>query len=89
MATFNVKTSVTAPAEITIPLVRADQAETSNIFRIVFEVFLSLFSTMLGYVLALEKPSNFHWVILAGCLIFCVVFLCISMYFTRKSKNIS
>ena len=32
---------VSCPSEITVPLVRADYLETSNIFRIFFEVFLS------------------------------------------------
>ena len=41
MATINVKTTVSAPSEINIPLVRADYHAMSNVFRVFFEVFLA------------------------------------------------
>jgi hypothetical protein len=58
MARINVRVTVTAPEEISIPSVRANYSSTANIFRVFFENFLSLslslFSTLLGYVLSLR-----------------------------------
>ena len=86
MARINVKATVTAPEEINIPLVRADHASTSNIFRIFFEIFLSIFSCMLGFVLSLPKTEKIHWVSLTIFGIASFAFLFISINFSNQSK---
>lgn len=88
MAKIDVKATVTAPAEVTIPLVRADHHETSNIFRVCFEVFMSLFSGLLGYVLSLKNPEAIHFVSLTICGLAALVFLIITFIYGRKSKNV-
>ena len=88
MAKIDVKATVTAPAEVTIPLVRADHHETSNIFRIFFEIFISLFSGLLGYVLSIETPDKIHYFSLTICGIAAIVFLIISFIYGKKSKNV-
>ena len=88
MAQINVEANITAPATVTIPLVRADHHETSNIFRVCFEVFLSLFSGLLGYTLSLQSPEMIHYVSLSICGIAATVFLIITFVYERKSKNV-
>lgn len=88
MARINVNANVTAPAEITIPLVRADHHETSNIFRVCFEVFLSLFSGLLGVVLSIKNPEAIHYVSLAICGLASIVFLIITFMYGNKSKSV-
>lgn len=87
MASINVKTTVTAPAEINIPLVRADHAITTNIFRVFFEVFLSLFSSVFGYVLALEKTTPLHWIFLSVMGIAALAFGISACLFSRKARQ--
>lgn len=62
MPNLNVKANVTAPAEINIPLVRADQLHTSNVFRIVFEVCLAFFASLIGVMLSINEPTGLHWI---------------------------
>lgn len=62
MPILNVKANVTAPAEINIPLVRADQLHTNNVFRIVFEVCLAVFASLIGVMLSIDEPTRLHWV---------------------------
>ena len=88
MAQITVKTSVTAPSEITIPLVRADHAATSNVFRICFEIFLSLFSSLLGFILGMQNPTNFHWVALIACGFATASFLGLNMYFRSEAAKV-
>lgn len=86
MAQINVKTSVTGPTEINIPLVRADHVSQSNVFRVCFEVGLSLSSTLLGFVLGLPTPTSFHWLTLAIVGVATGIFLIMSLSATRQSK---
>ena len=88
MARIDVKTNVSAPSEINIPLIRADHASTSNVFRVFFEVFLSLFSTMLGYVLGLANRQLIHWVFLAVCGLSALAFLLLNVFYGRESKKV-
>ena len=74
MATINVKAIVTAPSEINIPLIRADDLRTSNSYRVFFEIFLSGFWATFGVVLTIDKPTIAHWVLFGASLIFTVVF---------------
>jgi hypothetical protein len=88
MARINVKATVTAPQEINIPLVRADHSATANIFRVFFEVFLSLFSTLLGYTLGLSTPTRIHWTFLAVTGLSAAAFAILSFTFSRKAHQV-
>lgn len=87
MARIDIRANVLAPSEINIPLVRADHHETSNVFRAFFEIFLSLFSGLLGYVLSLERVEPIHYVALAITGVGAASFMVVSMYFSSRSKD--
>jgi purine-cytosine permease-like protein len=86
MAKIDVKTIVTAPSEINIPLIRADHAGTSNVFRICFEISLSIFSTLLGYMLGLKDPQPIHWAFIAVAFGATISFLLLGRHFSKESK---
>ena len=60
MAKIDVPTTVTAPDEINIPLIRADYHAVSNIFRVAFEVFLACFSGFLGAALTMPQRETVY-----------------------------
>ena len=64
MPNLNVKANVTAPSEINIPLMRADQVHSSNVFRIVFEICLAVFASLVGIMLTTSSPAAVHWAFL-------------------------
>jgi hypothetical protein len=86
MAKFDIKTTVTAPNEISIPLVRGDHHEVSGIFRVCFEVSLSIFSTLLGYTLSLPSLDRIHWMGLIIGLGAVIAFLRLTYTFGKKSR---
>lgn len=85
MARVDIKTNLIAPNEINIPLVRADHAQTANVFRTCFEVALSLFSTILGYTLGMSAPLNIHWIFVAVCGLATLAFLLLSYRYSKNS----
>ena len=85
MAKFDIKTTVTAPNEISIPLVRGDHHEVSGIFRVCFEVALSIFSTLLGYSLSLPSLDRIHWIGLVIGLLAVIAFLRLTYTFLGKN----
>ena len=88
MTRLNVKANVTAPQEINIPLVRGDHHETSGVFRVCFEVFLSLFSTLCGYVITLAAPGPIHYIGLAILGASACVFLWLSIGYAKRSREV-
>lgn len=88
MAKIEVKTNVIAPEQIDIPLVREDFSSVSDIFRICFEVFLALFSCLLGVILSSDKKTITPiYLISAGvCLIFAIISLCLVFYYRKKAR---
>ncbi|MDF1764060.1 MAG: hypothetical protein P1U57_11675 [Oleibacter sp.] len=87
MANFKVNTTISAPSEIDIPLVRADHHETSNIFRLFFEVFLSVFSALLGYTLSIPSPQAIHYIALSITGIAALAFIGMYIYFSYRAKK--
>lgn len=83
---ISVKTNVTAPTEIVIPLVRADHAAVSSVFRTCFEVCLSVWSCLLGYVLGLPTPTMFHFASLVMTGVGVLAFLILSHSYKSQSK---
>ena len=89
MATINVKTTVSAPSEINIPLVRADYHAMSNVFRVFFEVFLAGSSATFGAIQTMPQPPTIYWVVLGAGLLSGSAFLGCSLYYGKSSKNTS
>ena len=83
MATVNVKTSISAPSEINVPLVRADHAATANIFRVAFEVWLSITSCLLGVVMSVNCIAAIHWTFLSVAAISTIASLVLSVKFAK------
>ena len=88
MAQIDIETKVTAPTQITVPLVRADFHQTANVFRVSFELFLAVTSALLGHVLALQVVERIHWLFLFVCSIATVGFLVCSVIFGRRSRDV-
>ena len=88
MARFDIKATVTAPSEINIPLVRGDHHEVSGVFRICFEVSLSVFSTFLGYVLSISTLERIHWLSLSVAGLATLAFLLLSARYSWKSRQV-
>lgn len=87
MAKIDIKTIVTAPDEIEVPLVREDYLNTSNIFRIIFEIFLAVSCALFGVVLTLEKVSRLHWLFLLFASMFTLAFLILAYIFYIKARG--
>lgn len=87
MAKIDVKATITAPSEITIPLIRADHAAHANVFRVCFEIFLSITSTLFGYVLSLAIPQPIHWIALSISGVATLCFLGVSAWVNYRCRN--
>jgi len=77
---------VTGPDQITVPLVRGDYMGVSNVFRVLFEVFLSITATLLGVVLSVPNPSPLHFVFLAVMAVADITFLLLTVSYHRKAS---
>lgn len=86
MANLKVNTRVTAPATVEVALVRADVMHVSHTFRAFFEVFLSLTSTLIGYLLSLQTPVPFHWVALVICCCLTAAFFVLSVRKRQEAR---
>lgn len=78
MAKIDVKATVQAPPEVFVKLIRADHAASSSVFRVCFEVFLSLSGTFLGFVLGSKDAMSIHYWVLIFCFGAAAVFLWLS-----------
>jgi hypothetical protein len=85
MAKIDVNTQVEGPDLISIKLVRADYLETSNTFRIMFEVCLAFLGALLGAIIELVSDKKevpvLDWVFLSFLFLGCAVLL----YFTHQN----
>jgi hypothetical protein len=90
MAKVDVKTEVQAPDEIRINLVREDFLDTSNIFRIFFEIALAIAGTILGSVISIlsnnSKVLFIIWFFLFLMIIACIAFLVLSIRHYNLAK---
>jgi len=91
MAKIDIKTQVEGPDEIRINLVREDYLDTSNTFRIVFEICLAIGGTILGCIISLINENKtvptLDWLFLAVMLIGCFAFLILSANSFKKAKS--
>lgn len=61
MPNLNVNTTIKAPENIEIELVRLDALSTSSTYRVFFEIFLSVSSALLGVNLSVQSATMLHW----------------------------
>jgi len=87
MAKLNIETTVSAPETINVPLVRADILDSSNVFRIFFEVFLSLAAVLIGVILSIKDPTTLHWVFFWVMAVSALVFLSLFIMYYRQAKR--
>jgi len=85
VAEIKVPTTVTGPDQITVALVRGDYMDVSNVFRVLFEVFLSISATLLGVVLSIPSPTTLHFVFLTVIAVAGVTFLVLTVIYHRKA----
>ncbi len=86
MPTVRVKTTLTAPSEVNVSLVRADRLRTGNVFRVFFEIFLAITSSLVGVVLSVPNPTVLHFAFLGVVAMAAVAFLALSVWFGRPPK---
>jgi hypothetical protein len=91
MAKIDVNTQVEGPDEIKINLVREDYLETSNTFRIIFEICLAIAGTILGSIISLineNKPVPvLDWIFFGLMAIGCIAFLILAASNYKKAKS--
>ena len=85
----NVKVSVTGPSEVGVHLVPWDCIRDSNIFRICFEVFASLFAGLLGSIITLDEEKRYpiHWFTLTVFGLVALGFLGMTVWYWRKLRK--
>lgn len=89
MARLDVKATITAPDEIQIPLVRADQLHTSNVFRVAFEICLAATASLLGVMLSITVITAVHWAFFSFSGGLCIVFLVLSLKAITPIKQVA
>ncbi len=90
MARININTSVEAPEEITINLVREDYLETSNIFRLFFEICLALTCAIIGNLISykmIDEIPPLNWLFLIVMILGCVACLIMAIKNYKKAKS--
>lgn len=86
MTKISIPTKIDIPDNIEVRLVREDILETSNIFRIFFEIFLALFGGVFGVFLTFQKFEFIHWFLFAFLFVLSGVFLYLSYRYNSKAK---
>lgn len=90
MASIDVNTNINAPDEITINLVREDYLDTSNTFRLVFEICLSITCAIIGNLISYSKIQDIptlNWVFLFIMVLGCIAFLLLAVKNYNKAKS--
>jgi|WetSurMetagenome_2_1015567.scaffolds.fasta_scaffold00003_4 hypothetical protein len=86
MTKISIPTKIDIPDNIEVRLIREDTLETSNIFRIMFEITLALFGGVFGFFLTNKEFSFIHYFLFFLLLISCAVFLILTNRYLKKSK---
>jgi hypothetical protein len=91
MARINLPTQIEGPDEIKINLVREDYLDTSNTFRIFFEICLAIAAAIFGDIIALlnddKKVPIIDWLFLGLMIIGCIAFLILTATNLKKAKS--
>ena len=98
----NIKTNIEGPDEIVVNLVREDHLTTSGVFRVGFEISLSLASAILGAILSMLTASptppaqtqqssklliSILWIFLFIAIFACLAFLYYSHRYFKMAKS--
>lgn len=89
MAKIDINTNVQAPDEITINLVREDYLETSNTYRLFFEICLAVTGAIIGNLLSYNRLSDvpiINWIFLLLMISGSVAFIVMSLKNYKKAK---
>jgi hypothetical protein len=90
MAKIDIQTNIEVPETINIRLVREDYLDTSNTFRIIFEVCIGLFFAFTGAMIELMSDGKtipaLDWFIFAVLLAGSITFLWLSAKNYKKAK---
>ncbi|NVK42120.1 MAG: hypothetical protein HWE39_12840 [Oceanospirillaceae bacterium] len=78
------KMTLDTPREINVKLIRADTLETSDTFRVFFEISLSIASTVAGYILSSSSKTPNIAIIFLICAITSAGF---SLYHSMKYRR--
>ena len=90
MAKIDINTNVQAPDEIRINLVREDYLETSNNYRLFFEVCLAITGATTGNLISFDKVADvpvINWIFLAVMILGCIAFLTMYIRNYKKAKS--
>ena len=85
MEIIDTKVSLSAPTEINVTLVRADYSSTSNVFRIMFELFIAISSALMSVNLSIAV-TKLHWIFFAVTSFSSALFLGLSLWYSRKAR---
>ena len=85
MALIDTKVSLSAPTEINVTLVRADYSSTSNVFRIMFEIFLAISSALMSVNLSIAATA-LHWIFFGVTFFSSILFLGLSFWFGKRAR---
>lgn len=86
MTKISIPTKIDIPDNIEVRLVKEETLETSNIFRILFEISLALFGGVFGFFLSSTEYAFLHFFLFALLLLSCVTFLILTNRYIKKSK---
>ena len=86
MATIDIPTKIDIPDYIEVRLVKEDTLEVSNIFRILFDIFLTFLGGIIGVIFSNNENKLIIWSLFFILLIFSLIFLCLSLRYNKKSK---
>ena len=76
---------VFAPSEIKVRLVRDDHHSTSNVFRGVFEISQMMSSILFGVIIS-AAPTKLHWIFFGVTCFFSILFLYLSIWFSKRAR---
>jgi hypothetical protein len=85
VAIIDTRISLSAPTEINVTLVRADYSSTSNVFRIMFELFLAISSALMSVNLSIVV-TKLHWIFFGVTFFSSILFLGLSLSFAKRAK---
>jgi len=85
VAIIDTRVSLSEPTEINVTLVRADYSSTSNVFRIMFEIFLAISSALMSVNLS-AVVTKLHWIFFGVTFFSSILFLGLSLWFGKRAR---
>jgi len=85
VANIDTKVSLSAPTEINVTLVRADYSSMSNVFRTMFELFITVSSALMGVNLSIAA-TKLHWIFFGVTSLSSALFLALSLWYSKRAR---